>query len=111
MRNCKLTITGRACVTQWIDVVLNCILVEQLLQFGKFFRELFRKIHSLREVFTDVVQLPHFLRTIKVHTLEADPRQTTMETRGHPTLVIDGAITQNLKVLSGVGTWGTCVIE
>ena len=97
--------TRRAWVAQRVDAVIDCMLMKEGLQFGKFFWVLHCQVNCLREVFGNVVQLPHFLGSIKLETLQSDPRQSTMEARSHPTICINGSIAKNLKILTRVGAW------
>ena len=76
----ELSVAWRAWVAQWVYPVVGRMLVEQLLQFGKFVGVGQRQIHCLREVFFYVVQLPLFLGPIKFKTLQSDPWKAPMET-------------------------------
>ncbi|CAB4947679.1 unannotated protein [freshwater metagenome] len=73
--------------------------MEDLLQFGQLVGMDGGEIDSLREILSDVVELPSLLFAVEVVTGESDPRQTAVEARGHPALVIDRPIAEDLEVL------------
>ena len=107
----KLSVAWRAWVAQWVHPVVDCMLVEELLQFGKFVGVGQRQVHCLREVFFYVVQLPLFLWSIKFKTLQSDPRQAPMEARSNPALAVHGPVAKDLEVLLGVRACCVFVFE
>ena len=87
------------------------MLVEELLQFGKFVGVGQRQVDGLREVFFYVVQLPLFLWAIKFKTLQPDPWQAPMEARSNPALAVHGSVAKDLEVLLGVRACCGLVVE
>ena len=59
------------------------------------------QVNALREVVSNVVQLPLLLLTKERHHAKSIPRHTPVETRCNPTIVINRAVTEHFEVLRG----------
>ena len=98
---------GQARVVQREDLILRRLHVEQLLHVAQLVGHLGGEVVGLRPVFVDVVSLP----TETVHDVRRRLRQTEVprriqrRRRGHPAVMIDGALAEHLEVLRRPLAW------
>src|SRR5262249_25396022 len=93
-----------------IDVILPSFNVEGVLKLFEFVRILLDQIVCLAEILVDVLQFP--FEIIRIGLIAAGhPRQPERRRAGHPAILVDSSIANQLEILRAMAGWSVCVVE
>src|SRR5262249_36846633 len=90
-------------------VIRTSFLVECSLKLPQLLGILRSDVVGLREVFGDVVQLPHV--AVEPGGLACGHPRNSMARRGKPTILVDRPISHHLKILNGANLRRICSIK